>query len=94
MNDAAPKTFPLSAVVAAPDGFDTCLLPDDFLAEIDGETLELIVVDGGESYSDRSGLGITHVRASGRPMYELANTRFGRQRRSNAAGLPPRAASS
>ena len=49
-----PPLIPISVVVAAPHGISTCLLPPEFFAAADGESLELVLADAGENYADQS----------------------------------------
>lgn len=61
----------ISAVITAPDGIAKCLLADDLVAEADGVSLELIVVDGAPDYTDRSRPGLRHLSVPGRDIYGL-----------------------
>jgi hypothetical protein len=61
----------ISVVVTAPYGISRCLVPADFFAQAEGETLELIFVDASEDYSDQSRLGLKHLNLSGAGIFAL-----------------------
>jgi len=56
---------PISVVVTAPNGIADCVYLDNLSEEADGETLQIVVVDGASDYVDRSRKGIRHISAPG-----------------------------
>lgn len=66
----------ISVVVTAPHGISDCLLPESFCREADGESLEIIVVDGSESYVDQSRRGLRHLSRSGATIFGLMTAGF------------------
>jgi len=60
-----PPLIPISVVVAAPHRISTCLLPPEFFAAADGESLELVLADAGENYADQSRPGLKHLDLRG-----------------------------
>lgn len=63
--------IPISLVVSAPDGIGKCLFPDDLLAQIDGQSLEVIIADGSSDYVDRSRPGLRHLAVGTPNVYAL-----------------------
>jgi len=56
---------PISVVVTAPNGIADCVYLDDLSEGADGETLQIVVMDGASNYVDQSRRGIRHISAPG-----------------------------
>jgi hypothetical protein len=66
--------IPISVVVTAPHGISKCLIPPDFIAAADGETLELIFADAGEKYEDQSRPGLKHLNVGGAGLFAMVQS--------------------
>lgn len=61
----------ISVVVTAPQGIDHCVYLDSLAKEADGETLEIVVVDGASDYVDQSRKGVRHISVPGYGIHGL-----------------------